>query len=307
MMKRGREAEMDFGSDLQRKRQAGGQQAQMFVEAVKTGQRASGNFKQAWYNYCERNGTNMFDPAKHEQMFLSGFFDQLGTAFLNFEGGMVPAPMMHHTSMMHTTPMAHHAPVKGAGKGAGTAGGRGDFAATSFASKVKHPSFNKLAELLKQGQRNDTSWKQLWVEWCGSHGKGVQDPGKHEPIFIIAFIMKFGLAQVVEADWAAPYLVALGEVAKPYLVGTIKRGQGMSAVWKDSWSAFAETASQNANLKMTTRDPNRHDAGTLMEFFDTIAMPDFSEEPWMEMWLTGGEDNTSNAASGDEGKEEMDE
>ena len=36
-----------------------------------------------------------------------------------------------------------------------------------------------------------------------------------------------------------------------------------------------------------TRDPNRHDAGSLMEFFDTIAITEFKGHSWMQPYMTG--------------------
>ena len=52
--------------------------------------------------------------------------------------------------------------------------------------------------------------------------------------------MKFGLADVVNANWANPYLVSLGELAKPLMVRTIKKGQTSDDLWRESWTAFAE-------------------------------------------------------------------
>jgi len=144
----------------------------------------------------------------------------------------------------------------------------------------------KVVELVKMGQRNSPQWKAMWIEQCGEYGNGIHDPTRHTPMFIIAFIMKFGLADVVTAPWATPYLVNLGALAKPFMVATIKKGQSMSETWKEGWSAYSDSKLGG------TRDPSRHDAGSLMEFFDTIGIPEFSSEPWMQPYITGQEATT---------------
>lgn len=52
----------------------------------------------------------------------------------------------------------------------------------------------------------------------------MQDPNRHGAMFLLAFVLKFGLAEVVSAPWAGPFLVSLGELSKPYMVQTIKKG-----------------------------------------------------------------------------------
>jgi len=141
-------------------------------------------------------------------------------------------------------------------------------------------ALTKCMEMVKQGQRSSPEWKARWIEFCQECGNGIQDPGRHDAIFIVSFVMKFGLADVVNANWANPYLVSLGELAKPLMVRTIKKGQTSDDLWRESWTAFAEG-------KGTGRDPNSHDAGSLMEFFDTVAIPQFSHMPYMQPYMQG--------------------
>jgi hypothetical protein len=65
------------------------------------------------------------------------------------------------------------------------------------------------------------------------------------------------------------------------MVQSIKRGQALSEAWKESWGSFADSKANG------TRDPNRHDAGSLMEFFDTKALVQFPNEPWMTPYTKG--------------------
>lgn len=220
------------------------------AQAVKAGQRCSQTFKQAWHQYCELAGHQTYDPNKHDTNFLQGFFDAVAGGYMeNLKNN----------------------PNSGKGKGKGAKG----------YPVGTHPALPKVIELVKQGQRNSAEWKNMWIEWCQKQGAGVQDPNRHSALFVIAFVLKFGLEPVVNASWAGPYLVSLGELCKPFMVQTIKKGQSLDETWKQAWGNFADSKMNG------TRDPNRHDAGSLMEFFDTIAMQKFRDEPWMVGYLTG--------------------
>merc|ERR1712194_76916 len=87
------------------------------------------------------------------------------------------------------------------------------------------------------------------------------------------------------AAWAYEYLVSLGELAKPYMVHTIRVGRSVSDKWETQWTTFTDSKGTG------TRDPRGHDAGTLMEFFDTIALPNFRSEPWMKPYVDGSNVN----------------
>lgn len=47
------------------------------VQKVKEIQRRSAEHKQLWYDYCASRGNTNFDPNRHEEEFLQGFFDYL--------------------------------------------------------------------------------------------------------------------------------------------------------------------------------------------------------------------------------------
>lgn len=282
-MKRIREAEQGPMNKRSYGFQEGGQSLAQMAEFIKTGQRSSINFKNAWHTHCEANGQMMFDPTKQSTEFIQGFLDTLGKAYMAQSGGAAGA--------------------RGGGYGQDNGsfgGGRGGYdqhsgssptygnrvrANTNSRNQAQDPAFGKVIELVKQGQRNSPEWKNMWIDWCQENGNGVHDPTRHSPCFIIAFVLKYGLAEVVSAHWASPYLVSLGELAKPFMVQTIKKGQSMSEIWKDQWGTFADSKANG------TRDPNRHDAGSLMEFFDTIALQQFSSEAWMSPYITGNEAN----------------
>jgi hypothetical protein len=145
-----------------------------------------------------------------------------------------------------------------------------------------------LIALIKAAQKHSAASKRLWTEHCLAQGNGVKDPSKHEPIFLIAFILRLGLAEVVNAPWASGYLVSLGEVSKCYLIPTIKAGQKQSAQWASRWRQFVDRKQKPGDAVYgAPRDPSLHDAGSLMEFFDTFAMKECRDMPLVQPFVTG--------------------
>lgn len=282
-----------------------------YVAAVKAGQRSSHNFKQAWHMYCESQNQTFYDPARHDNAFVQGFFDQLGIGYIQMikggspvqrppSGGPTPPFQPQRNSgppnflnqgpnnfqrpdSPHGGPMNHKGGMgmKGAGKNGNFNPGVPD--GTPLA---------RIQQLVKMGQRSSAEWKQLWIDWCQQNGNGVQDPARHSSLFILSFVLRFGLAQVVGTQWAQPYLVSLGELAKPFMTATITRGCQESEPWQDLWSTFADGKGPNL------REPSKHDAGSLMEFFDMTAMVQFQNEPWMQCYQTGNESDHARTTSG---------
>ena len=85
-------------------------------------------------------------------------------------------------------------------------------------------TYTKVIDLVKMGQRNNQDWKTMWIDWCQEHGNGVHDPTRHNPMYLIAFVLKFGLAEV--GGFSREYDGAVEEEEK------IGRRMGR---WKMSW------------------------------------------------------------------------
>lgn len=151
---------------------------------------------------------------------------------------------------------------------------------------VNPNAHNDCVRLIKTGQAKDPEWKDAWHLHCGEHGGGTNDPGKHDSLFLLAFCFKYGISRLVNAAWAKDFLESLGEVAKPHLVRALKRGQAMNNEWRQKWIEFTDAKNENP-ARDAMRDPNRQAAGTLMEFYDSIAVPLFADEEWMQPILVG--------------------
>merc|ERR1719313_825897 len=48
---------------------------QNLCNKIKAGQRKSSEYKDAWHNYCQGQGSTTFDPAKYDSAFLQTFLD----------------------------------------------------------------------------------------------------------------------------------------------------------------------------------------------------------------------------------------
>lgn len=147
--------------------------------------------------------------------------------------------------------------------------------------------------MIKAGQKADESWKLAWIEWCDAYGNSLNDPYKHNSslndpykhnsCFVVAFVFNFGLTNIVGQPWANDFLVSFGELAKPYMSECIRKGQSESMKWRDRWAEFIKGRHNSA------RDPRRQEPGSLMEFFDTIAIREYRSESWMQAFINGSE------------------
>jgi len=138
-----------------------------------------------------------------------------------------------------------------------------------------------LVLLVQAGLQNDLSWRDSWKLWCKNADQS-DDPSAYrsDPMFIIAFVFHWGLANVCEVPWAKSFLVSLGNVSKNYMVKAVKTGLSIDAEWRDAWTNYA-------NMKANYHDASLHDPGSLFEFFDTIAIVQFQDRAFLQVFLTG--------------------
>lgn len=246
-------------------------------EAVKAGQRVSPEWKDAWRHWCESTGHTMYDPTKHGVDHIAGFFRHVAQCYMQNDrqhGGYVNmANAFGQPPNPARPPTQRHRPQHG-------------YQSPGISKKfsaVGNGGCGELIELVKAGQRANPTWKESWADFCQANGNGLNDPNKHSknPLFFVAFCFKYGLGLLGAEEWAQPYLSNVAQVAMPYIVEAIKQGQRADQQWKEKWIQFVEETGS------TFRDPNRHDAGTLLQYMDTVAMPQFSERAWMQSFLTG--------------------
>jgi len=282
-------------------------------EAIKVGQRASSEWKEAWRHWCDTEGNAIYDPVKHSAEFLKSFFRTMGNLYAKdlqqnppvreirtepannkrnekrsthkFVTHVVNLPRQHGAMMnQHRERSEPRRPHLDQSKDSHGRPGQTSVNATTAAPET----IRDLEDMIKAGQRSNNTWKELWSEFCTENGNGMNDPKKHahNPAFFIAFCFRFGLSTIGREDWAQQYLPAISKTAMPIIVDAIKQGQRSSTEWKERWSEFC--AQQGSQFM----DPSRHDAASLLQFIDTIALTDFEHEMWMQPFVTGGGQHT---------------
>jgi len=293
-MKRNADAMMEENGPPQKRRVALDDSS--LQEAVKVGQRASPEWKDAWRHWCDRQGHTVYDPAKHPSEFLKDFFRMMGNLYINdqMEGNLYGNPLTtsqrpaqrfvtqsdtDRFTIRQDRSEIKRRPHLDQGRDGMRRPGMNSTATMPAAQDVQ-----TLQDMIKAGQRNNASWKESWAEFCAENGNGINDPKKHahNPAFFVAFCFRFGLSTVGREDWAQAYLPAIAKTAMPLIVDAIKQGQRSSQEWKDKWSEFC---TENDSKFM---DPTRHDAASLLQFIDTVALTQFEHEPWMEPFVSGG-------------------
>merc|ERR1719245_1980977 len=70
------------------------------VNRIKDGQRSDEAYKQAWWKYCEDNGSTLMDPVKHEKAFLKSFINsyEKGSAIASGPGAYAKVPNNESTT-----------------------------------------------------------------------------------------------------------------------------------------------------------------------------------------------------------------
>lgn len=249
-------------------------------DAVKVGQRASPEWKEAWCHWCDSNGASIYDPAKYEANKLTSFFAELGAAFNTIQSTK-PGRQQQRT----------YSPPRQARTSQGT--GRSNVGTASTRSSNKGvgrgvaPSYGagsrEMVEFVKLGQKAGNDFKEMWKEHCDTYGGGTKDPNMHSDAFFTSFLFRYGVSEIGAQDWAKDFLGQVSAIASPYIISAIKAGQREDQGWKDAWADFCnERASEKGTL-----DPTRQDSGSLFEFMETVAMDQFGEKPWMELFLSG--------------------
>jgi len=255
--------------------------AEALAQAVKSGQRASPAWKQAWRLWAEaqppmdaHRGPPL-DPNRWPMESLKSFLEEVGTAYIQtvrssgagFGYGVTPAVAALPPRTTSGTTPAPRIRVNNNGM---------SYEGTGMSAD----DVEKLVQFVKTGQRI-SPFKEMWVQHCQDHGKGTFDPRKHEAMFFVAFAFKYGVGTLGSEEWAQPYLNVLSRVAFPLLVHAIKTGQRADAEWKATWSAFCDD--QGIQMK----DPARHDPGSLLQFMEQHGVKNFATKPWVQCFLTG--------------------
>eukprot|EP00439_Symbiodinium_sp_Y106_P060976 s2250_g9.t1 len=134
------------------------EKVETLAELVKTGQRNSHHWQQAWTLYCQRFGHGVNDPYKHNSAFLVGFMD-----FLAYRGCM-----------------AMYGSVLDAGYN------YWDW------NESYDPRKDSLVQKIKAMQRSNEEAKRQWWQFCDNRQGGIRDPTRHDVRVLQEFLNEQG-------------------------------------------------------------------------------------------------------------------
>lgn len=154
---------------------AGGGMSADFVGLVKTGQRISSSFKGCWQGYCNAYGNGTMDPAKHEQTYITGFFDYLGQLGL---ADLAAAPVAPSVGSKRSAPSSWSMPPAKRTMGVAPQGHAMDDEKTALVDRVKSL------------QRQNQDIKQAWSVFVDDYHNGTRDPARHSKETLETFLAK---------------------------------------------------------------------------------------------------------------------
>lgn len=161
------------------------------VGFIKTGQKQSSSFKDAWQTYCGMYGGGINDPGRHEAPFTVGFIDYLGQLAQADFGAVAayPMPMMMGACSGGVSPwdkgprkrsggMMYDEPPKRK-KAVGPVGGVGGDEKADLVDRVKGL------------QRRDPETKAAWWAFTDENHEGVHDPNRHTKETLQEFLSSY--------------------------------------------------------------------------------------------------------------------
>jgi len=226
------------------------------AQMVRIGQRKSRPFKAAWQAYCSMNGSNMHDPAKHDDSFITNFLDSLGTLGMERMGMGGQMGGMGMTGQMGG---------QMGGMGGGLKRGFDQMGGMGMTGMQKKPNLGmadmdpvkmQLVEAVKKYQKEQPEMKVHWHTYCDTELGGSRDPSRHSPEVLKAFLDQQGVpVQIAQLDMSnSPH--------KMQCVQRVKNFQKESADKKEVWHQYCDAELGGH------RDPSRHSAEALQNFLN---------------------------------------
>lgn len=221
------------------------------ADSIKTLQKRSEAFKDAWAKYCTAQGGGKFDPSKHNAEFLLQFLAQLaGGPGLSGGGSMGGEPSMKR--------------IRGSA-GAGGGGSSGD------------PKKDELVARIKAFQKDGVEQKELWSLYADTYLEGWRDPSRHDANALDQFCSNHDVPKL-DASAASAGLGGYGPTWPPHMAG---KGQMLMDPIKESLvnriKAFQKLGRENADNWLLfcgpTKDPKLHDIAKLQEYCKIFAVP----------------------------------
>lgn len=154
---------------------------------VKTGQRQSKHWTNAWQTYCALYGGGVNDPSKHDDSFTKSFIEYVGEIAANGLSALASSQGINLEEVV--------------GQSAGTKRPLGATAAAAPASTpAKQGRFDMdngaqkqaLVDKVKGLQRSNMAAKESWWMYCDQQCSGMRDPMRHDVNSLEAWLASQG-------------------------------------------------------------------------------------------------------------------
>ena len=204
------------------------------VLRIKRGQRASNEWKQRWWKWCDGNG-KVRDPTRYSYELL---VQALATC-----GEPPRGPPINENKKTLTKEGVVY---------------------TRDVSCTNKPEFNQLVSIIKDGQRTDPAWRASWSKFCETSGKGTYDPSKHPLEFLEYALQKIGNPPKAPSRHYSSLDNRGPSKVESNIISIIKSLQKSSPAFKAAYMTHCDKHAAGI------RDPARHSHGFLNEFMDVF-------------------------------------
>ena len=164
----------------------GGSAPASLGDFVKTGQRQSKHWTNAWQTYCALYGGGVVDPSKHEDSFTKSFIEYVGEIAANGLSALASSQGINLEEVVAQSGGTKR-PAGGAEASfGGTPAKQGRFDMDNGAEKAA------LVDKVKQLQRSNMSAKENWWIYCDQQYGGMRDPMRHDVNSLEAWLASQG-------------------------------------------------------------------------------------------------------------------
>jgi len=275
-------------------------QKEQLVQVVKNYQRRGEEQKQIWHDYADTQLAGVRDPARHDVATLRTFAQTFGLStqavpaaspqpkvgatgsdarkdqlvqrvkayqrsgqeqkdawhtYADSQLGGVRDPARHDASALQDFIMAHDVPPASEP----AAKRMKDSSGAPLGTAVEDPVKQSLVLQIKAYQRANQQQKDTWHDYADANLDGIRDPARHDASALQDFIDLHGVPQTAGSN-----LQMGSNPVKDQLVAQVKAFQTANQAHKDLWHNYADLHLGG------TRDPARHDAVALQQFFSTV-------------------------------------
>lgn len=157
-------------------------------EFIKTGQRQSKHWTNAWQTYCALYGGGLNDPSKHEDSFTKSFIEYVGEIAANGLSALASSQGINLEEVQAQSSGGNNK------RSFSMTGGSGGILPAKQSRWDYDNSAQKqgLVEKVKHLQRTNMQAKEAWWSYCDNQCGGMRDPMRHDVNSLEAWLASQG-------------------------------------------------------------------------------------------------------------------